>query len=111
VIEFHVEKSIWSDSVTFYAREQINGEWRFLVADGVKVVSVPTGEMAPKFFDLYMMGDGAQSLFDGLWKAGFRPHKGESGIAHVEALRYHLEDMRKLVFWNSEKRELQGEVK
>jgi hypothetical protein len=41
--------------------------------------------------------DDAQSLFQSLWDAGLRPNNGESSMAHVEAMRYHLEDMRKLV--------------
>lgn len=39
----------------------------------------------------------AQNLMDELWKAGVRPNNGESSVSHVEALKYHLEDMRKLV--------------
>ena len=40
----------------------------------------------------------AQNLLQELWRAGYRPNNGESTIAHVEALKYHLEDMRKLAF-------------
>lgn len=41
-----------------------------------------------------------QSLFNELWQAGFRPNDGTGNSGHVEALKYHLEDMRKLVFKN-----------
>ena len=40
----------------------------------------------------------AQQLLNALWEVGLRPRNGESSLAHVEAMRYHLEDMRKLVF-------------
>lgn len=40
----------------------------------------------------------AQQLMEGLWRAGFRPNNGESSVAHVDAMKYHLEDMRRLVF-------------
>jgi len=40
----------------------------------------------------------AQRLLQALWDAGLRPNNGESSVAHVEAMKYHLEDMRKLVF-------------
>lgn len=40
----------------------------------------------------------AQELFDELWRAGLRPRDGTGNSGHIEALKYHLEDMRKLVF-------------
>lgn len=39
-----------------------------------------------------------QELFDDLWKQGFRPKDGTGNGGHVEAIKYHLEDMRRLVF-------------
>ncbi len=39
-----------------------------------------------------------QGLFNELWKAGFRPKDGSGNSSTIDALRYHLEDMRKLVF-------------
>lgn len=39
-----------------------------------------------------------QGLFNELWKSGFRPKDGTGNSGHVEALKYHLEDMRKLIF-------------
>ncbi len=40
----------------------------------------------------------AQQLINELWRVGMRPHNGEGTSAQVDALKYHLEDMRKLVF-------------
>lgn len=42
--------------------------------------------------------DMVQELFNDLWHMGFRPKDGTGNSGHVEALKYHLEDMRKLVF-------------
>lgn len=42
--------------------------------------------------------ENAQGIFQKLWDMGFRPKNGESSMAHVEAMKYHLEDMRKLAF-------------
>lgn len=39
-----------------------------------------------------------QSLSNALVEAGFKPDEIKAGNKEVEALRYHLEDMRKLVF-------------
>jgi len=43
----------------------------------------------------------AQELFNELWNLGFRPVDGTGNGGHLEALKYHLEDMRKLVFAGS----------
>lgn len=40
----------------------------------------------------------AQELFNKLWQLGFRPKDGTGNGGHIEALKYHLEDMRRLVF-------------
>lgn len=42
--------------------------------------------------------DDAQELMQELWRLGYRPNNGESTVAHIDALKYHLEDMRKLAF-------------
>lgn len=39
----------------------------------------------------------AQRLIDQLWAAGLRPNSGEGGLAHVEAMKAHLSDMRAIV--------------
>ena len=43
-----------------------------------------------------------QKWMDELWKLGIRPSDGEGSIGAIGAVKYHLEDMRKLVF-NGEK--------
>jgi hypothetical protein len=40
----------------------------------------------------------AVSLLDALYNAGIRPSKTYPDDARVEAIQYHLEDMRRLVF-------------
>lgn len=47
---------------------------------------------------LFLANDDAQQLMNELWRVGVRPRDGAGTIAHVEATRAHLEDMRKLVF-------------
>lgn len=43
----------------------------------------------------------AQALFNDLWQIGYRPSDGTGNSGHVEALKYHLEDLRRLVFKNT----------
>lgn len=42
--------------------------------------------------------DSAQEFFNFLWNHGLRPKDGTGNGGHIEAIKYHLEDMRKLVF-------------
>lgn len=98
MIEFIAERPIWTGHLELYAKVEMNGKLSAVVADGVKVVDVSPGGMWPKFVSLDLMHDSGQSLFDALWRVGYRPNNGESSMAQVEALKYHLEDMRKLVF-------------
>lgn len=53
---------------------------------------IPTFELAR---------EDTQDLFDSLWRLGFRPQDGTGNSGHIESLKYHLEDMRKLVFNDS----------
>lgn len=49
----------------------------------------------------------AQMIMDELWRLGVRPHNGESSMAHTGALKYHLEDMRKIAFRSLESKTTQ----
>lgn len=42
--------------------------------------------------------DGAQSLIDALYEVGFRPTHAKPQDATISSIKYHLEDMRRLVF-------------
>ena len=42
--------------------------------------------------------EAAQILMDDLWQAGIRPTEGAGSAGAMAAVKYHLEDMRKLVF-------------
>lgn len=54
------------------------------------------GEWCPASMEL--KHDQAQQLMNELWRCGLRPKNGEGTSAQVDALKYHLEDMRSLVF-------------
>lgn len=98
MLEFRAQALPYGDSVELYARMQRDGKMMVITCDGLNIREATPGEIWPKFLSLPMELNAAQSLFDALWSAGLRPNKGEASAAHVEALKYHLEDMRKLVF-------------
>lgn len=41
-----------------------------------------------------------QELFNQLWNAGFRPKDGTGSVGQLQATEDHLNDMRKIVFFN-----------
>jgi len=47
---------------------------------------------------LQLPREDVQVLFDELWRGGFRPSHVESAESALGATKYHLEDMRRLVF-------------
>jgi len=48
--------------------------------------------------------ENAQFLMDEFWKIGFRPTEGTGSAGALDAVKYHLEDMRRLVFDETGKR-------
>lgn len=58
--------------------------------------SDPTQIMGPP--SLMLTNDEAQELMENLWASGIRPNEDIGSTGQVSALKYHLEDMRKLVF-------------
>jgi hypothetical protein len=95
-IDFRVERVVWSDLYDVYARVQSDGQARALSAEVIREETVPAGGMWPKFLSLDSAD--AQSLMNALWNAGLRPANGESSMAHVDAMKAHLQDMRKIAF-------------
>ena len=96
MIEFRAELPIWNDTLELYAKESRDGRVYAITCEGIQIKEANTSAPWPPFVNLPLMSDSGQSLFDALWRAGYRPKNGESSGAHVEALKYHLEDMRSL---------------
>lgn len=64
-----------------------------VVSAGVFMLTMPTpGECIQPA--LQLDAQSAQLLLQALWDAGLRPNSGESSMAHVDALKSHLNDMR-----------------
>ena len=55
----------------------------------------PYTQRASPYIDLDM--EAAQKLMDDLWNCGLRSSEGRGSAGQLEATRYHLEDMRRLV--------------
>jgi hypothetical protein len=47
---------------------------------------------------LTLQRDTVQNIFNQMWSLGFRPKDGTGNSGHMDAMKNHLEDMRRLVF-------------
>ncbi|MEK7125077.1 MAG: hypothetical protein AAB864_01645 [Patescibacteria group bacterium] len=97
-MKFYARSEPWADSFDiFIAQESVDGRRNFVnvkleVGDEIKPNFIAPGS------SIRLTGEEATMLFNALWEAGLRPHGGYGGTAQVEAIKYHLDDMRKLVF-------------
>lgn len=97
-MEWHVQTSLMTDSVDVWALRRFDDGRREHVAATLTVHTYSKGELAEGGPTLRFSQEEAQQLLNGLWHAGFRPRDGAGSLAHVEAQKAHLEDMRRLVF-------------
>jgi hypothetical protein len=95
-LEWHVETSIAWDAIQLWAIRR-DGDRRSCITAELSVHPVEPGELV-QGPTLRLTPDEAQQLMDGFWRAGFRPRDGAGSLAHVDAQKAHLEDMRRLVF-------------
>ena len=73
----------------------------FGVSLNTQSVNVNEGVNIPSLFDLTK--DECIGIMDQLWYLGIRPSNGSGDANAFEAIKYHLEDMRKLVFKDKSK--------
>lgn len=66
--------------------------------DSLVVEPIEEGSYVSSDKGLHLSHDEAQQLMNELWRVGLRPRDGAGSLAHVEAQKAHLDDMRKLVF-------------
>lgn len=91
-----VDTSPFSDTIIFALGYRICGD--FYAANPVEFCKANKGSYVKPSFKI--TGDEAQQLFNRLWLMGYRHKDGSGNDGHVGALKYHLEDMRRLVFKN-----------
>ena len=84
-------------------------DWNWVGDRGTRAILKPL-DPVPVFYDdrrlppdfeptLLLRGKTAVALMNALWSAGLRPTVGRhDSQSQVEAMKYHLEDMRRLVF-------------
>jgi hypothetical protein len=93
--KFGVQRDIWSDNVIVrigYPSE--NG--MFYVARPIEMEQIELGSLTSPC--LSMSIEEAQHFMDEMWNAGVRPSQSIGTAGQIDAVKYHLEDMRRLVF-------------
>jgi hypothetical protein len=96
-MKFYVRKEVWTDGVQLYVIQDNDGFRRPVTFTLNIGEPIEKGMVIPSA-SWEMTGREAQMLIDALWEGGLRPHDGNGSGAQVEAMKAHLEDMRKLVF-------------
>lgn len=74
----------------------IKEEGKIFIPKALEWEEKERGAWAPEF--LMMSDTEAQALMDSLYDCGYRPTRVVESAGQVEAIKYHLEDMRRLVF-------------
>ena len=98
VWKFDVQRQLWSDSIAIRAGMETDGG-RLLVAQPMVLEIAEKGSLIRPMAELPW--EAAQLLMDSMWSAGLRPSQSISSTGQAEAIKYHLEDMRRLVFKDS----------
>jgi hypothetical protein len=93
--KFGVQRDIWSDNITVRIGYKSENNI-FYVAKPITMEAVEAGTFMEPCFSLMM--EEAQLLMDNMWDAGVRPSQSVGTAGQLDATKYHLEDMRKLVF-------------
>jgi hypothetical protein len=98
IFEWHVEsRPYYGDGVQVWAFRQV-GDYREHLASMLAVQRIEKHQMYEGGPTFKLTSGEAQQLMNGLWQAGLRPRDGAGSLAHVDAQKAHLEDMRRLVF-------------
>ena len=90
MMQFYATNNVFADSIALYMR---NGKLR---ATKVEFEEMEPGVVREPVMNL--QPEEAQELMDQLYSCGIRPSKERGSAGQLDSVKYHLEDMRKLVF-------------
>lgn len=93
-LKFYINRNIASDCFELYIKRLDKNTGVSMATNITFSKHIPETLAAPI---TELREDEAQELLEELWKAGFRP-KEIGTVGQLASVRYHLEDMRKLVF-------------
>ena len=92
-----IEKNQWDDTLSVGVR------WKGKAFAPIQLVDIEPGYILEPCFianraEIEDFNDPLQAFMDALWNFGYRPYNKENYANELTATKYHLEDMRSLVF-------------
>lgn len=93
-LKFYINRNIASDSFELYIKRLDRNSGISIATNITFEKHIPENLASPL---TVLRETEAQELLEELWKVGFRPKEVGTG-GQIASIKYHLEDMRKLVF-------------
>lgn len=84
-----------ADTIEF-SMAQVGCDKKYYIPKEIVWVEHKMGEISTPCLNMYP--EDAQAMMDALFAAGVRPSKEFGQSSQIESIKYHLEDMRRLVF-------------
>jgi hypothetical protein len=91
---FYARKEPWSDNIELRGFQTVMRETFVFI--NVEMKHHTQGEVTSPFMSL--QPEEGQQLIDELYAVGLRPSQERGSAGQLDAVKFHLEDMRKLVF-------------
>lgn len=96
-LRFHLQKSWVSKRIALHLLSQPLGSDRQAIATNITFQEIQDNGLICEPL-LQLSEAEAQQLADQLYAAGIRPSEAAGSAGQLDAVKYHLEDLRKLVF-------------
>lgn len=95
VKQFHLQRELFQGTISLrIAVKRSDGDRD--IATSITFEKMKQGEFSPALIQLEV--EEAQDLADQLYAAGIRPSAAAGSAGQLDAVKYHLEDLRTLVF-------------
>ena len=93
-MRLRAKREVWSDEIGLIGIDRVKGN--MYRAMNTTMESMPEGSWVDPFIKLSL--EEAQEFMDSLYACGIRPSAATGSAGQLDSVKYHLEDMRKLVF-------------
>lgn len=95
-VQIHIQERPWAGKLGIWLQDRAEDGTRRIAAPVVFApVDMGVDDRAPS---AEITHAAAQHLMEQLWRMGIRPRDGEGTMAHVEAMKNHIEDLRRMAF-------------